>query len=355
MHDNDKEGQEPQSEPSADAQSDSQVPASQSDMVALQDADIEDLDAALSAAQEAEKEAQLNTAQSQQQVDDTQQPGASQGGEAQSTTQQQNPLGSQGDNTVAAPGADSASDANQGRTYTEAELQEILANNQRQSGELNQKELFINKRSNELTELRNSFTSRRSELERVKAQLLENLEDKFQEDPVAASNDRDKVKEIDAQLDSLGAQEKRAESIVEAQTLFLRHVDTEKVELKDISDVLRSEGVDERYIAQFESNPWEFTSPEALVQMGKRAMDRKEYSQAYQDRQVLAQHVLALNAEIEQLKARPNQVVSQIQSHLNAPPPMTSQGQGINGQVNVNVTDMSNEELDAALRSAQQH
>lgn len=324
-----------------------QQPNSDDGMVDIHDASIEDLDAAIANAQAHEQSAPPDdssdaTVTDAPPSDATQQPNGQPDAGAKAPT-----------DGVAAQGADASKPA---KTYTQEEIQAILAENERQKKEGNQKELFIQHRGNELGKLKTDLAVTRRQLSDARAQLANGLEDRFAENPVQASNDRDRIKEIDQQLEGLDVQEERASKIVEAQTFFLRHVDTEKVSLEDVAEVLKSDGVDERFVAQFKSNPWEFTTPEALVQMGKRAFDRKQFTQADSDRRILAKHVLYLNGELAKLKARPGQVMAQVQKNLNQAPPLTaSSGASPRTARDLDPTRMSIAELDAALKNAGMH
>ncbi len=242
------------------------------------------------------------------------------------------------------------------RTYTEDEIQGLLADRERLKKEGNQKELFIQHRGNELGTVRQQLAASKQQLSEVRARLVEGLEDRFSENPVEAMNDRDKINKIDQQLAIIDQKDSRAVRIVEAQTLFLKHVDTDNISIDDIADTLRADGADERFVAELKANPWEFTTPEALVQMGRRAMDRKELKQADGDRRTLAKHVLYLNEEIKKLKSRPKQVLAQVQRNLNQVQNVTGSG-GVSSRKSssinpASIPDMGNQELAAALNQA---
>lgn len=310
-------------------------------MVDIHEATIEDLDAALENAQAEEQNVSVADGNTTPEAPAPQTP-----------EQPQTP----GQTDVAAQGAEPSKPA---RTYTQEEIQGILADNARQRQEVDKKELFIQHRGNELGQLRAQLTQSRQQLAAVKAQLTNGLEDRFAENPVQASNDRDRIKEIDQELQGIDLKEDRAQRIVEAQTFFVRHVDTEKVGIDDIAEVLKSDGVDDRFVAQFKANPWEFTTSEALVQMGKRAMDRKNYLGADSDRRLLAKHVIYLNGELDKLKGRPAQVMKQVQQNLNRPPGVTAASavspKGGREISLAAVPQMSDAELNSALEHATRH
>lgn len=317
------------------------------DMVEIHDASVEDLDAAIAEAQANESASTSDDVQAEKETVNT-----GEGAEA-STPENTNGQSVQGANAQSTGVATTGAEASKPRTYTQDEIQAILAENERHKKEGNQKELFIQHRGTELGQLRMQLAENRRQLAELKAQLSNGLEDRFSENPVQASNDRDKIKEIDQHIEALNNQEERASRIVEAQTFFLRHVDTEKVSVDDITEMLKADGIPEQYVQHFKANPWEFTTPEALVQMGKRAMDRKEFITADNDRRLLAKHVLYLNGELEKAKRRPGQVVNQLQRSLNQAPGVTAASNASpKAAGNVDPSRMSIAELDAALKNA---
>jgi hypothetical protein len=245
------------------------------------------------------------------------------------------------------------------RHYTPDEIQGIIAENKRLKDEGNQKELFIQKRGTELGMLRKENDRLKAERIAERARLVEGLDDKFAENPTQALADRDRIKNIDQDILAIDQHSAEAEQIVEAQTFFLRNVDTEKVSIDDMSEMLKDDGVPEDYIAAFKGNPWKFTTPEALVQMGKRAMERKEFKSADSDRRILAAHILKQNEEIARLKGRPAQVIQNVQKRLNAAPPVTSASAKAPTRANVfddtTIAKMSEADLNAALQHATRH
>lgn len=333
--------------PNPDREQSAQQQSGEPEMVEVHQAEIADLDAALENAKR-EEAAEGGPALSDLSDDGSQAPAAD---DAPAPTPEPKPDGNQAQPLGAEP-SKPANGAPQ-RVYTQEEVQGILADNERQKKEGNQKELFIQHRGTELGKLKNEYATVRSQLHNLRSQLMTGLEDRLSENPAQGLADRDRIKEIDTQLQGLDQQETRASGIVEAQTFFLRHVDTEKVSIDDVADVLRADGIGEQYIAQFKQNPWEFTSPEALVQFGRRAMDRMEFKTADSDRRILAKHVLQLNDQIARLRGQPNRVAAQIQRNLNGSPPVTSaSAMSPNLPSEVDPTKMSIAQLDSAIQQA---
>lgn len=310
--------------------------------VDVHEAKIEDLDAALA------------NAQAQEQLEaEAQSPEAPTPAAADPVAERPEAVAAQGADASKPAVTAQAATAAPAKVYTQEEIQAIVAENERQKKQGDQKELFIQRRNSEYGQLKQQLAATRSQLEAARAELAKGLEDRFSENPVQAINDRDRIKEIDSQIEGLNGRGEKAERIVEAQTFFLRHVDVDKITIDDVSEVLKADGVDDRFVSQFKQNPWEFTTPEALVQMGKRAMDRKELATADNDRRVLARHVINLNAEIAKLKTKPGQVMQQVQKNLSQAPSVNAASSATpRGMVDLDPTQMSTAELDAALKAA---
>jgi hypothetical protein len=315
------------------------------DMVEIHEASLDDLDAAIANSQLEEQAQAASEQESETDESASQKPEIPQG-QADQRPQGQEPA-------VAAQGADPSKPQ---KTYTEEEVQGLIAENAQRKKEGNQKELFIQNRGNELGKVRGELAASRKELQDIRARLSEGLDDRWTENPTQAANDRDRIKDIDAQLQENSAKEERAVRIVEAQTDFLRHIDTDQVSLDDMAEVLKADGVPDPYISAFKANPWEFTTSEALVQMGRRAMDRKNFTQADADRKILAKHVLHLNTVVEGLKKRPGQVMAQVQKSLSRSPEVTARQQASPRSAKefdtTIIPTMSDDDLNAALKSA---
>lgn len=320
-------------------------PDQDSGMVEIHSASIEDLDAALASAQAEEAQADPDPVDSDQTSQTTEQPNGQVDPQAGTDPASQS--------TVAPQGADASRPQ---RQPTAEELQAVNAENERLRKEGLQKESYIQQRGNELGVIRGQLANTERQLTDVRAQLANGLKDRWVEDPQQASLDQKRIEEIDGQLEGVRLQGQQAETIVEAQTFFLRNVDTNQVTLNDIAQILVDDGVPEEYVGKFKANPWVFTTPEALVQMGKRAMDRKQFVQADSDRRILAKHIMHLNTQVAQLQKRPGQVMKQVQRNLNASPSVSAQSTvSPKTARDLDPTKMSIKELDAALAQATRH
>lgn len=214
------------------------------------------------------------------------------------------------------------------RQLTPEEIQSIVAENAKLKKEGNQKELFIQHRNTELGQLRQQFERERREKAELKARLEAGLEQRALENPLQAIEDRETIRDLAKDLDTLNEKESTAQNIVDAQTFFLQQVvsDDYGIEpaLNGALEALRADGIDERFVAQFKANPWGFTTPEALVQMGKRGKDIQQFKAADSDRRLLAQYVVTLEKQVQELKGKPARVLQQVQKNLNQSPAVTA-------------------------------
>ena len=303
-------------------------------MVDVHEASIADLDAVLESAKTQEAEA----------------PTVEEGATTEEVSESPQPEAEVEQSTVAPKGANPAISA---KTYTQEEVQRIVADNARLQEEGQQRELFVKRRSTELGALRAENARLIQERQQIRERLAQGLQDKLAEDPLAAIEDRDAIKELDKQIAEIQDKDKRAVNYVEAERDFLNNVNIDEVSLDDLAEVLRAEGVPESSLAQFRKSPFGFMPNEALIRLGKHAMDRKQLSVASSDRSLLAKEVLRLTEENKRLKAKPGQVIGNLQRNLNRAPPMTSATSTTARRPgNVDVTQMSTAELDSALANS---
>lgn len=239
------------------------------------------------------------------------------------------------------------------RQYSSDEIAVIEAENKRLKTSNEQKERFIQQRNSELGELRKLHGEKSQSLLTRRKQLQEGLQEKYDLDPVAAADDRDSIKEIDAELAEIKHEGGRAEKIVRSQSLFHSLIDTNKVSVEDMANVLRADGVSEDFVSAMKANPWEFADGGTLVQMAKRAEEMKSHKKAIGDLGILAQHIRKQEGEIQKLRGKPSQMLNNVQRHLNQTPPVTS-GNGTSAEdarPMVDPTRMSTDELNSYLKN----
>lgn len=250
------------------------------------------------------------------------------------------------------PVADASKPAQPGaqRPRTQEEVRALVAENERGKAERQAKELFIQRRNTELGNLRTENAKRRKQFEDLRNQLMQGLNAKFQEDPAGAISDGEKIKELDGHLGNLNSSEQYAAQEVEAQSLFVSHIDTQKVGPEDLFAVLKHDGVDEKFISHFRSNFWSTMDPSALLQLGKRAEDHKNL-------RLLARHIQGQDEKIARLEGRASGVVRNIKRNLSQPAQVTAHSPAATATAhNLNpaaIPNLSRDELKRALNAAQ--
>lgn len=344
--------------PSADP-TEAQAGEEKPEMVEIHEASIRDLDAAMEDLTKQERDAE-EAAEALDEKAATSSapkaPGATSVAQPETAAPQKPGQAATGKPAAAAAtnGATSAAAAQGADRSPEAQAQERVAKEARQNERNAKKESFIQHRNGELATIKTNIAANRKALSDERAALLNGLEERFAENPLKGSEDRERIKEINGQLGDLDNSEQRAQRVVESQTFFLRHVDTEQVSPDDMGAVMKADGLPDAHINQFKANPWEFMPVEALIQVGKRALERKQFASADSDRRLLAKHVLYLNSQLEKLKGKPQQLIGNVQRALRASPVVTSASSSTpRGARDLDPTKMSEAELNSALAKAQ--
>lgn len=206
---------------------------------------------------------------------------------------------------------------------TEEEYQRAIAENEQLKTKAKERELFLQRRNSEFGELKKQHRTQASQLIEFKKQLEAGFEEKYHHSPAEALEDRDKVKRIDEALGDLSIESQRLERVYQGEQAFMRHVGND-VGLDDLVEVFKSDGMGEDFLSKFKADPFGFSSPDALVQLGKRAIERKALTQKDADLGVMVRYAKGLKTQLESLQAGKGSVVKQIQANLNRTPPMTA-------------------------------
>lgn len=196
--------------------------------VALHEASNEDVKAALAAAQEAEKQQEIAGEDISPPNDDL--------------NSTQKPIEAEAPQKVAAPVVAPVG------TAPSAQAQALPVAPQPELG--NQKELLIRTRRSELGQVKAQISSQRNQLLQVKSQLENGLREVFQQDPYEGFQRQNKLAQVEESLRTIDAQEKRAEHIVESQTLFLAHIGDDPTVIEAAARMMREEGVPEQYVQE---------------------------------------------------------------------------------------------------------
>lgn len=207
--------------------------------------------------------------------------------------------------------------------------------------QLEQARLWSARRSNEIGELR-------KQNKQLIERLNSNLREVMDEDPVAGAKQLRHIENAEQQIAALDHEEAETRRIVESQNLFFNYVKPDEVSVDDMCESLRRDGINEQFIAQFRSNPWLLAHGETMVHLGKRAFAEKLVMQA-------ASRIEAMEAEIAELKKRPQQVLEGVNRALKQKPQVTASGGKPAGKSSLNPRDLSSlsdAELDEILQNS---
>ncbi len=210
--------------------------------------------------------------------------------------------------------------------------QELLAR-------IEQQERFIQRRSNEIGQLR-------TELRAANERLKTALKDRFDEDPEAAVEDKLAIKENEAKLKRLDVEEQSLVQRHQAQKLLSRYVKPEEVSVEDMAESLKSDQLPDEFVGAFRADPYGSALPETLVQLAKRARAEKLLK-------AVVGYAKKLEGEVAQLKKAPQQVMKKVEQAARSSPQLT----GNSGSSAANLSTkaphlMTDEELDAFLKQS---
>lgn len=219
----------------------------------------------------------------------------------------------------------------------EQEAQELARREKR----LKDKDAFINLLKSE----------KKAERQRYEAQIAE-LKGKLT--PEAFATEPHKAIEEHSRLTQLQNETKRIqeeERKLWAEGLVSKHVDMSPEFLNDAAELLAADGLQDMAIRQFLADPYGATSPEAIIQLGKRV-------EAVRDAKFLYDLNVKLINEIERLKKAPEQTVQKIEKAFAQGPQVTARsGQGTVGSAKpdyseselASMSDSQLKELEKAL------
>jgi len=126
-------------------------------------------------------------------------------------------------------------------------------------------------------------TTKIAELDKIQRQLSEGLKELAQEDPEALYDRKEQLKQVAASKEQLQrfARARKREIVVD------RHIENYPEINEDLEEILREEGHDAHTIAVFMSDPYAAESTTTLIQMGKRAKERRRLKTLERENQSL--------------------------------------------------------------------
>lgn len=189
----------------------------------------------------------------------------------------------------------------------EIDLEAVIA---KQDKALKQQESFIQARNREVGELKKQLLA-------TKAELKAALPNMMAEDPEKGLDIRDKIKEID---DSIAENDAELEAMTRehvAQRTFASYVKPGEVELEEMVQVLKDDGLDAGFIQQFAANPFSQAHPETLVHIAKRAKAEKYLK-------IVAKAYMELQKQVQKNTAKPSATMARIDKVANKIPRLTA-------------------------------
>lgn len=225
-------------------------------------------------------------------------------------------------------------------TLKETNPQEYAERLERQ---LAQQETFIQRRNQELGDMRKAHR------EAVKA-LEAKLADKMQDDPVAAAKDIQEISENTRREELLGREQSQLNHIHESHKIVSAHVKPEDgVTLDDMVHALEIDGVDPGYVHQFKANPYLAMEAGAIIQLAKRVRAEKYVAG-------LIPYAQELQKKVAELEKKPSQVLNKVGKALNETPRLNGSSGGsspsIRSNANIAPTSMTYAEIEEYLKRA---
>lgn len=226
------------------------------------------------------------------------------------------------------------------------EVEELRAKNEKLSRQLETTEAFVQRRNNEIGDLRKKLTEYKEKLEA-------NLEMKHIEDPKGAMKDTLELEKIESSLDELNTEEEANSNFVIAQKFIAKNLKEDEMDVDAMCAVLEADGANPEYIRMFRANPIQSARPTEIVQLGKRASERARLAKAVGFLRNLYEENQALKAAAKQ---NPKKMLNRIQKNLASSPGLSGAKatRAIKSSVSVeDLTDIDDNELEALLKKAE--
>lgn len=225
-------------------------------------------------------------------------------------------------------------------------VEELQAKNEKLSRQLEATEAFVQRRNNEIGELRKKLTEYKDKLEA-------NLEMKHIEDPKGAMKDTLELEKIESSLDDLETEEQQNSSFVVAQKFIAKNLKEDEMDVNAMCAVLEADGANPEYIRAFHANPIANARPTEIVQLGKRAAERAKLLKAVNFLKVLYEENQTLKSAAKQ---NPRKMLTRIQQNLSASPGLSGAkaSRSVKSSVSSDdITKLNNDELEALLKKAE--
>jgi hypothetical protein len=204
-------------------------------------------------------------------------------------------------------------------------------------------ELLIKRRTSEIGEIKR-------QLQQFIQNTAQNLDEKFYESPTQALQQARQLEMAQQKLQEAEAEEQSLTNAHQAQVLLAHHVGGD-IDIEAIGESLRSDGMPDEFVQQFQRNPYQSALPETLIQLAKRASAEKQVRQMQEALQQLVPYTQKL---LEERKQLPQHVLKNVSSALRQAPQVTGSAGGtgqLGGNRAVDPSLMSDAELAEFLKS----
>lgn len=190
----------------------------------------------------------------------------------------------------------------------------------------------------------NELGETRKQLQEFIRQKSEGLEEKFLTDPNEAIDDKIAIRQAEEAI----LQNELQEGVLLSKDTFLRHVTPRENLANDIAEVLLQDGIDQNFVAKFVQNPFAMATPEALIQLGKRA-------EMHNALKVQNAKIKELETQLAAARKQPQQVLQKLENAFKQPPTLSAKANQASTKKTISPKDiphLSDAELNALLKEA---
>lgn len=204
--------------------------------------------------------------------------------------------------------------------------------------QLQGQELLLQRRTSAIAELERKLSS---EIQQLRA----GLNDKFLENPSQALDDKAAIDEKLRTLQEVKARQNAELAQHQTQKLVAQYIKPGEVNVEDMVQSLREDGIAEDHIQRFQRNPWAAGSPEAVLQLAKRAKAERLLRQ-------IAPVFKQMLGALQQQNEKPQEVLKRVQEATKKAPGSVNAsfgGASVRKPRAVNPHAMSDEELNELI------
>lgn len=196
---------------------------------------------------------------------------------------------------------------------------------------------FIQRQASQITELQKA----RQALEGRLNELSTNLDQVALENPIQA---------VDNRMEMYRLQQEHQANLAYERELISRqvvdsHITPRENLLQDMVEVLRSDGLDDGFVSQFAQNAYNAAQPETLIQLAKRAEDRRALKEA-------SAKIAELEERLKRALEKPASILQKLSQNASKPPPVSAKTGGAVAKPSISeaqIANLSDTELNELL------